>query len=410
MAMALRPRPSPRQSARSRARRRWPAAPDRDGLWTPGRRFPGRFQPAAGSAKGSMDTCAGMAGLAGRVRGRPRPRTISPPAFSSPLAVVKRRTPVAVRCDAATEARRRDLLSFLFGQDAAHAGQERSVPDRRQHQHLGRLSDMAGLVEVSGCGCPLGGRSRSCRLQPVATDTRMASDGQRSERAAPTGPRMAVVGAGARRAGPVPIDWRRRATTSSPSMRAPRRLPEGVRYRYRTVDSGARGRMALGIGGITVGAIGAREMDLTFDGPLSGCDGSSSGSGSPAVNAPGIEDAMENVPDAVDVIAELRQAEKPSTQARGRHETWHDGGGRRRAVEVPHRRGRDDGLPAEARADEHLGLRAGSRRLEGRTDHHRRQAREGHGRRCGPRGGVAYSEQVPVHLLDSALERSSPAQ
>ena len=38
---------------------------------------------------------------------------------------------------------RQDLLSFLFGQDVAHTGQEPSVPDRRQR--LGALSEMAGF-------------------------------------------------------------------------------------------------------------------------------------------------------------------------------------------------------------------------------------------------------------------------
>ena len=38
---------------------------------------------------------------------------------------------------------REDLLSFLFAQDVAHAGQERRVPDRRQR--LGPLSEMAGF-------------------------------------------------------------------------------------------------------------------------------------------------------------------------------------------------------------------------------------------------------------------------
>ena len=298
-----------------------------------------------------------------------------------------------------------------------------SLRSRRCSCRAGTVSSRPASTSTSRAAIRYGRSCRSVRMWvstggpveivPAAACRHRHTDGER--RAALRASRPYRPGHGRRGSRGPPrwpgaIDWRRRATTSSPSMRAPRRLPEGVRYRYRTVDSGARGRMALGIGGITVGSIGAREMDLTFDGPLSGCDGSSSGLGSPAVTAPGIEDAMENVPDAVEAIAELRQAEKPSTQARGRHETRHDGGGRRRAVEVPHRRGRDDGLPAGARADEHLGLRAGSRRLEGRADHHRRQAREGHGRRCGPRGGVAYSEQVPVHLLDSALERSSPAQ
>ena len=44
---------------------------------------------------------------------------------------------------------RQDLLSFLFGQDVAHAGQERAVPDRRQR--LGALSEMAAFqVSTNG--------------------------------------------------------------------------------------------------------------------------------------------------------------------------------------------------------------------------------------------------------------------
>ena len=42
-----------------------------------------------------------------------------------------------------------DLLSFLFSQDVAHAGQEHAVPDRRQR--LGALSGMAGFqVSTNG--------------------------------------------------------------------------------------------------------------------------------------------------------------------------------------------------------------------------------------------------------------------
>ena len=43
----------------------------------------------------------------------------------------------------AEASQREDLLSFLFAQDVAHAGQERRVPDRRQR--LGPLSEMAGF-------------------------------------------------------------------------------------------------------------------------------------------------------------------------------------------------------------------------------------------------------------------------
>ena len=43
----------------------------------------------------------------------------------------------------AEASQREDLLSFLFCQDVAHAGQERPVPDRRQR--LGPLSEIAGF-------------------------------------------------------------------------------------------------------------------------------------------------------------------------------------------------------------------------------------------------------------------------
>ena len=51
-----------------------------------------------------------------------------------------------------TEAsQRQDLLSFVFSQDVAHAGQERPVPDRCQR--LGPLSVMAGFqVSTNGPG------------------------------------------------------------------------------------------------------------------------------------------------------------------------------------------------------------------------------------------------------------------
>ena len=49
----------------------------------------------------------------------------------------------------AEASQRQDLLSFLFSQDVAHAGQEHAVPDRRQR--LGALSGMAGFqVSTNG--------------------------------------------------------------------------------------------------------------------------------------------------------------------------------------------------------------------------------------------------------------------
>ena len=90
---------------------------------------------------------------------------------------------------------------------------------------------------------------------------------------------------------------------------------------YKTVDRFAEREVEwlLGIGGITM-ALGRRlGGDLTLDGLVRDYDAVFLGLGLGAVNALGVdEEATENVRDAIDFIAELRQVEDLSTLPVGR--------------------------------------------------------------------------------------------
>ena len=160
------------------------------------------------------------------------------------------------------------------------------------------------------------------RLQRFATDALMARDGHPYERAAPTGKRIAVVGAG-----PAGLACAHRLAMKGHDVMLFDARPKagglneyGIAS-YKTVDSFAEREVEwlLGIGGITV-ELGRRlGGDLTLDGLVREHDAVFLGLGLGGVNALGVdEEATENVRDAIDFIAELRQVEDLSTLPVGR--------------------------------------------------------------------------------------------
>ena len=161
------------------------------------------------------------------------------------------------------------------------------------------------------------------RLQRFATDALMARDGHPYQRAAPTGKRIAVVGAG-----PAGLACAHRLAMKGHDVilfdardKAGGLNEYGIAS-YKTVDRFAEREVEwlLGIGGIAV-ALGRRlGGDLTLDGLVRDHDAVFLGLGLGGVNALGVdEEATENVRDAIDFIAELRQVEDLSTLPVGRH-------------------------------------------------------------------------------------------
>ena len=150
------------------------------------------------------------------------------------------------------------------------------------------------------------------RLQRHATDQLMARGGHPYRRAAPSGRRVAVVGAG-----PAGLACAHRlalnghAVTLFDARPKAGGLNEYGIASYKTVDDFAAREVdwLLGVGGITV-ELGKRlGANLTLDGLARDYDAVVLGIGLTGVNALGIAgDAAENVRDAIDFIAELRQA------------------------------------------------------------------------------------------------------
>ena len=150
------------------------------------------------------------------------------------------------------------------------------------------------------------------RLQRHATDQLMARGGHPYRRAAPSGRRVAVVGAG-----PAGLACAHRlalnghAVTLFDARPKAGGLNEYGIASYKTVDDFAAREVdwLLGVGGITV-ELGKRlGANLTLDGLARDYDAVFLGIGLTGVNALGIAgDAAENVRDAIDFIAELRQA------------------------------------------------------------------------------------------------------
>jgi dihydropyrimidine dehydrogenase (NAD+) subunit PreT len=160
------------------------------------------------------------------------------------------------------------------------------------------------------------------RLQRYATDTLMGAGVHPFTRAAPTGRRVAVVGAG-----PAGLACAHRLAmhghdvTIFDARPKPGGLNEYGIASYKTVGGYAQAEVdwLLQIGGITVETGRALGRDLALDGLLGQFDAVFLGIGLGGVNAlrtPG-ED-RDGVRDAVDFIADLRQAEDLATLPVGR--------------------------------------------------------------------------------------------
>ena len=160
------------------------------------------------------------------------------------------------------------------------------------------------------------------QLQRFATDTLMQAGGHPFHRAAATGKRIAVVGAG-----PAGLACAHRLAmhghdvTLYDAHPKPGGLNEYGIAAYKTVDGFARAEVdwLLGIGGTTLKTGRALGRDLSLTELREGFDAVFLGLGLGAVNALGLEgEDKEGVRDAVDFIADLRQAEDVASLPVGR--------------------------------------------------------------------------------------------
>ncbi|WP_375172700.1 NAD(P)-dependent oxidoreductase [Pseudooceanicola sp.] len=151
------------------------------------------------------------------------------------------------------------------------------------------------------------------RLQRYATDRMMAKDVHPFDRAAPTGKRVAVVGAG-----PAGLACAHRLAMKGHDVviHDARAKPGGLNEygiaSYKSTDSFAQAEVdwLMRIGGITMKTGSVLGRDVTLEDLSAGYDAVFLGMGLAGVNALGLDgDGREGVADAVDFIAELRQAE-----------------------------------------------------------------------------------------------------
>jgi len=160
------------------------------------------------------------------------------------------------------------------------------------------------------------------QLQRHATDTAMARGGHPFRRAAPTGRRIAVVGAGpAGLACAHRLAMRGHEVTLFDGRDKPGGLNEYGIAAYKTPDGFARAEVdwLLQIGGIAVRTGQRLGRDLSLDALREAYDAVFLGIGLGGVNALGLADeGMEGLRDAVDFIAELRQADDLATLPVGR--------------------------------------------------------------------------------------------
>ena len=161
------------------------------------------------------------------------------------------------------------------------------------------------------------------RLQRHATDALMAKETHPFERAEPTGKRIAVVGAG-----PAGLACAHRLAMKGHEVALydARPKPGGLNEfgiaSYKTPGGFAQAEIEwlLRIGGISLETGRALGRDLALDSLVEEFDAVFLGvglAGTNALNAPG--DNMEQVRDAVDFIAELRQCEDPAGLPVGRN-------------------------------------------------------------------------------------------
>lgn len=160
------------------------------------------------------------------------------------------------------------------------------------------------------------------RLQRYATDSLMAAGAHPFTRAAPTGKRVAVVGAGpAGLAAAHRLAMRGHDVTLYDARPKPGGLNEYGIASYKAPDDFAAAEVAwlLKIGGITVETGQALGAGLTLDTLRAGHDAVLLAIGLGGVNALRAEgEALGNVVNAVDFIAELRQTDDKARLAIGR--------------------------------------------------------------------------------------------
>jgi glutamate synthase (NADPH/NADH) small chain len=225
------------------------------------------------------------------------------------------------------------------------------------------------------------------RLQRYATDAAMAENKQFYARAATTGKKIAVIGAGpAGLACAHRLAVKGHEVTIFDAREKAGGLNEYGIATYKAVDDFAQKEVeyVLAIGGIEVKNGQALGRDFSLSDLSQQYDAVFLGLGLAGVNALRAEgEDLDGVADAVAYIADLRQANDKADIAIGRRVVVL-GGGMTAIDAAARRRGGDHLLSPRQGTHERLGIRAGSRRLQGRhypplarPEAHPRQGRQG---------------------------------
>ena len=161
------------------------------------------------------------------------------------------------------------------------------------------------------------------RLQRYATDTVMEGNTHPFSRAAPTGKRVAVVGAGpAGLACAHRLAMKGHEVTLLDARKKPGGLNEYGIAAYKTVDDFAAREVdwLMGIGGITLKTGAKLGETVSLSELQESHDAIFLGIGLDSVNRPGLPgETLDNTEDAVDFIARLRQAEDRTAVPVGRN-------------------------------------------------------------------------------------------